>query len=70
MADHRGWNETLVDKRVTYCVELEGRIHAIANAPARVSVETGESHFSPGTVEQLQRIVLELRGDKERMDAL
>ena len=70
MADHRGWNETLVDKRVTYCVELEGRIFAIANAPARVSVETGESHFSAETVDRFQRIVLELRRDQERMDAL
>ncbi|MDE0446377.1 MAG: hypothetical protein OXH96_06855 [Spirochaetaceae bacterium] len=59
-----------MDKRVTYYVELEGSIHAIEDVPARVSVETGESHFSPETVERLQRILYELRRDKERMDAL
>ena len=59
MADNRAWNETLVDKRVTYYVEVNGRLFAIENVPARVNVETGENHFSPETVERLERIVRE-----------
>ena len=61
MADDRGWNETLVDKRVTYYIEFNGRLFVIKNVPARVNVETGENHFSPDTVERLQRIVHEQR---------
>ena len=59
MADNRAWNETLVEKTVTYYVEFNGRLFAIENVPVRVNVETGENHFSPKTVERLQRIVRE-----------
>ena len=59
MADNPAWNETLVDKKVTYYVEVNGRLFAIENVPARVNVETGENHFSPETVERLQAIVHE-----------
>ena len=59
MADNPGWNETLVDKMVTYRIELNGRLFAIENVPARINVETGENHFSPETVERLQRIIRE-----------
>ena len=61
MADNPGWNETLVDKKVTYYVEFNGRLFVIENVPARVNVETGENHLSPATVERLQRIVHEQR---------
>ena len=57
MADATGWNETLVDRRVTYRVETDGRLFVIENVPARVNVETGENHFSPNTVERLHRII-------------
>jgi YgiT-type zinc finger domain-containing protein len=53
------WQETLVDKQVTYTLELSGKIILIENVPARVNEETGEQFFSPSTVERLQRIVLE-----------
>ncbi len=59
MADATGWNETLVDRRVTYRVETDGRLFVIENVPARVNVETGENHFSPDTVERLHRIIRE-----------
>ena len=42
-------------KKVTYYVD--GRLFVIENVPARANVETGEYHFSPETVERLQRIV-------------
>ena len=61
MANKANWNETLVDKRVTYHIEVDGRLIVIENVPARINVETGESHFSPKTVERLRRIVRERR---------
>ena len=50
-------NETMVEKRVTYTVELDGRIIVIENVPARVCVETGEQFFAPQTVERIHEIV-------------
>lgn len=51
--------EKLVDRRVTYTLEIDGKLHVVENAPARVDEETGEQFFSPSTVERLQRMVLE-----------
>ena len=53
------WNETLVEKRVTYSIEVDGRFVIIEDVPARVNVETGEKRFSPETVERLQQAVWE-----------
>ncbi|MFN6483220.1 MULTISPECIES: YgiT-type zinc finger protein [unclassified Nostoc] len=50
--------ETLVEKKVTYTLELNGQIFMIENVPARVNEETGEQFFSPSTVEHLQQIIL------------
>ena len=61
MADKSDWNETLVDEKVTYHIEVNGRLSVIENVPARVNDETGENHFSPETVERLQKIVHERR---------
>lgn len=61
MANKADWNETLVDKKVTYHIEVDGRLFVIENVPARVNVETGENHFSPETVERLRTIVRERR---------
>ena len=55
------WNETFVEKRVTYTIELEGRFIIVENVPARVCVETGERLFAPDTVERLQQTVWEQR---------
>ncbi|MFH1147102.1 MAG: YgiT-type zinc finger protein [Pseudomonadota bacterium] len=49
--------EVLVEKRVTYTLEIDGRFVIVENVPARVNVETGERFFSPETVEQLQKAV-------------
>ena len=57
MSEDTAWNETLVEKKVTYHIELDGRLFLIENVPARVNVETGEKHFSPETVERLQQVV-------------
>ena len=61
MPESSAWNETLVDRKVTYYVEFNGRLFVIENVPARVNLETGENHFSPETVERLQTIVHEQR---------
>jgi len=51
--------EKLVDRRVTYTLELDGKFYIVENVPARVDEETGEQFFSPSTVEHLQRMILE-----------
>jgi hypothetical protein len=49
--------EQLVERRVTYTLEHEGKFYIVQNVPARVNEETGEQFFSPATVEQLQRMI-------------
>jgi YgiT-type zinc finger domain-containing protein len=51
--------EMFVEKNVTYIFNLNGQIVLIENVPARVNEETGEEIFSPSTVEQLQKTILE-----------
>ena len=60
MTNHE-WKETMVERKVTYTVEVEGKLLVIENVPARVCLETGEQFFSPETVERLQKMVWELR---------
>jgi YgiT-type zinc finger domain-containing protein len=55
------WKETMVERKVTYTVEIEGKLIVVENVPARVCVETGEQFFSPETVERLQQMVWEQR---------
>ena len=52
------WQERLVEKQVTYSLELNGKVVLIENVPARVNEETGEQFFSPSTVERLQQVIL------------
>ena len=49
--------ETIVDQRVTYTIELNGRLIVIEHVPARICVETGEQFFSPQTVERIHELV-------------
>ncbi len=50
-------DENLIDQKVTYTLEMDGKLFIIENVPARVNVETGEQFFSPKTVDRLQQIV-------------
>lgn len=50
--------EVLVEKRVTYTIQINEQVFVIENVPARVNEETGEQFFSPSTVERLQQIIL------------
>ena len=54
---HQLLEETFVEQKVTYTLEVEGRFVIIEHVPARVSVRTGERFVSPQTVERLQQIV-------------
>ncbi|MEG3833681.1 MULTISPECIES: YgiT-type zinc finger protein [unclassified Microcoleus] len=53
--------ETMVEQKVTYTLEVNGKFIIIENVPARVCVETGDRFFSPETVEQLQKMIWEER---------
>ena len=55
------WQETFIEQKVIYALEVNGQFILIENVPARVSLETGERLFSPETVEHLQRVVWEQR---------
>lgn len=55
------WDETMVEQKVTYMLEMDGKFIIVENVPARVCLETGERFFAPDTVEHLQRIVWERR---------
>jgi hypothetical protein len=50
--------ERLVERLVTYTLEMEGRLYVIEHVPARVNLETGERLFSPETFDRLQEIIL------------
>ncbi len=47
----------LVEKKVTYTLEMDGKLFVVENVPARVNAETGEQLFSPETVERLHEII-------------
>ena len=49
--------ETMVESRVTYTLEYEGKFFIVENVPARVCRETGEQFFAPETVEHIQGII-------------
>lgn len=57
MSKNSQWDETFVDAKVTYHIEIEGKLILVRNVLARVNVETGERMFSPDTVEHLQILV-------------
>jgi YgiT-type zinc finger domain-containing protein len=49
--------ETFVLEKVTYTIEVEGKLIVIEHVPARVCVETGEQLFSAETVERIQQLI-------------
>ena len=51
----------MVEQKVTYILEINGKFIIIENVPARVCLETGERFFSPEIVEQLQKMIWEDR---------
>lgn len=57
----------LVNKLVTYSVELNGELILVKNVPARVNQDTGEEFFSPETIVRLQDIIL---GDEKPLNSI
>lgn len=53
-----GQEERLVEKRVTYTLEMDRKLYVVENVPARVDEETGEQFFAPSTVERLHGTIL------------
>jgi Fe-S cluster assembly iron-binding protein IscA len=51
------YQETLIETKVTYSLEINGQFFLIENVPARVNPETDEQFFSPTTVERIQEII-------------
>ena len=49
--------EKLIERRVTYTLEMDGKLYVVENVPARVDKETGEQFFTPHTVERLQETI-------------
>ncbi len=50
--------EFLVEDRVTYTLQLNGKFYLFENVPARVNDDTGEYFFSPSTLLHLQHLIL------------
>lgn len=61
-----GREERLVERRVSYTLEHEGRFYVVEDVPARVDEETGEQYFAPATVERLRQTILG-RGEPDRL---
>lgn len=55
------WKETMVEQKVAYMLDVNGKLILAADVPARVCLETGERLFSPETVERLQQTIWEQR---------
>ena len=53
------WKETMIEEKVNYTLEMDGKFIVVENVPARLCLETGERFFSPETVERLQQIIWE-----------
>ena len=49
--------EQLVERRVTYRLQHDGKFYVVEDVPARVDEETGEQYFAPATVERLHQMV-------------
>lgn len=47
----------MVESRVTYTLEHDGKFFIVENVPARVCRETGEHFFSPETVDHIHGII-------------
>jgi len=56
--------ERIVERKVTYTLEVSGEPIVIENVPARVNLETDEQLFSPDTVARLQEMVWEQKTPK------
>lgn len=47
----------MIESRVTYTLEHDGKFFIVENVPARVCKENGEHFFSPETVEHIRNLI-------------
>jgi len=59
----------MVETKVNYMLEVDGKFVIVENVPARVCLETGERFFSPETVERIQGIIWEQRKPNRVVEA-
>ena len=57
----------MIEKNVTYTLEVDGNLIVIENVPAWMNKETGEQLFAPETVEHLQKLVWEQKKPKRML---
>ncbi|MDO8752545.1 MAG: YgiT-type zinc finger protein [Anaerolineales bacterium] len=61
--------ETFVPEKVTYTIDVDGKLLVIEHVPARVCLETGEQLFSAETVERIQQLILNKQKPARVMEA-
>jgi YgiT-type zinc finger domain-containing protein len=61
--------ERLVERQVTYTLEMDGHLVVVEHVPARINEETGERYYTPATVEKLQQIIREWRQPERVIEA-
>jgi len=59
----RQQQEHLIERKVTYTLQMEDRVYIVENVPARVDLETGEQFFAADTVEHLRATI---RGEVQK----
>ena len=62
-------DEVLVEARVRYILDLDGKLYVFENVPARVNSITGEQLFSPATVRQIQQAALSAQTPSRTIEA-
>jgi YgiT-type zinc finger domain-containing protein len=60
--------ETFVPEKVTYTIEVDGRLTVVENVPARVCLETGEQLFSAETVGRIQQLIFSKQKPSRMME--
>ena len=49
----------LVQKKITYTQELEGKVYVVSDVPALVCPQCGEQYLSPDTVDEVQKVIVQ-----------
>ena len=62
--------ETFVPEKVTYTIDIDGKLLVIEHVPARVCLETGEQLFSAETVERIQQLIFNKQKPSRVMEVL
>lgn len=48
---------SLIQKKITYTQELEGKVYVVSDVPALVCLQCGEQYLSPDTVDAIQKVI-------------